>query len=353
MKKICLLFLSFALLLPMISCEHEVVPDTSDTSDTSKNTLTESEMEYLTDYYTSYDALFPDLTRKIDFDIDGDGEKETITNVPGPTSGLWTEVFTVFKDGMIIFRNTFNLVVVKSISPTDNRTPDGFYVVSGKLYHCGFLVECDGKKLVLKDENGNIQPYWGDGRWNLDIGSELICLDTARYKSPDNFTAEQYLEMCKRGGYLVFEDGKLAAGAELLDLFLNGIKNRDFLQSTLYIVHFYSEGTADMDSLNPVLFFVDLTYDAQDGYKIADRACYEDTLESDKSYKYLYAIDTETHPMNPNNPHAGYDYFLANEDDLTVEKYYRSLFSSDFREIIDTRLVATDCPKTDWIKMAD
>lgn len=104
-------------------------------------------------------------------DIDGDGIVEDCVLKDGPTSGLFTMVFTASRDGSILYCNTFNLSFCSILSLEEK---DGSPCLILERYHPGseptteyHKVSVKGKTIVIEGL-GDFGGYWGDGNWNFD-----------------------------------------------------------------------------------------------------------------------------------------------------------------------------------------
>ena len=106
------------------------------------------------------------------FDVDGDGRLESCRLSFGPTSGLFTVVFHVYRNGKLVYLNTFNMefgtlsfvrkngaLLLKRIP--QNATEERYYAVS-----------IENGAIVLTDEStAETVPYWGaeDPEWNIAV----------------------------------------------------------------------------------------------------------------------------------------------------------------------------------------
>lgn len=112
------------------------------------------------------------LTDVAVFDVNGDGRLESCRLSFGPTSGLFTVVFHVYRNGKLVYLNTFNMefgtlsfvrkngaLLLKSVP--QNSTEERFYAVS-----------IENGAIVLTDEQtGETVSYWGtaDPQWNMAV----------------------------------------------------------------------------------------------------------------------------------------------------------------------------------------
>ena len=107
------------------------------------------------------------------YDVDGDGRLETCVLTDGPTSGFFTVVFSVYRNGTLVARNSF----LPDGAPTFVRAEDGLLVrltetdwgpvYTSKLYR----VSIENGAIVLTDEEtGETMEYWGlaDPHWNMN-----------------------------------------------------------------------------------------------------------------------------------------------------------------------------------------
>ncbi len=114
-----------------------------------------------------------DIVNKEVCDVDGDGQLETCELSYGPTSGLFTVTFTVYRNGTEVYCNTFNMEYgylqfersngKLSISHTVPQN-DGTQLVKE------YAITVDDGMLVLTDAaTGKDVEYWGtaDPQWNL------------------------------------------------------------------------------------------------------------------------------------------------------------------------------------------
>lgn len=107
------------------------------------------------------------------YDVDGDGRLETCELWRGPTSGLYTAVLTVTRNGTVICQNTFNMApwlwfVWK----------DGTLMIKWEPQDSGretyYRITIENGMIVLTDEStGETVEYWGldDPQWNMKQGS--------------------------------------------------------------------------------------------------------------------------------------------------------------------------------------
>ena len=120
----------------------------------------------------------------VQFDLDGDGREELCTLTYGPTSGLFTVVFSVYRDGKVIAQNVYNLHYGElyftktsaglKLSHTYSQWADSalqtdVYVVSIR----------NGRIVWTNDKTGKeFAGYWGDESRNLD-GKAPASIDTS------------------------------------------------------------------------------------------------------------------------------------------------------------------------------
>ena len=112
------------------------------------------------------------LLASAELDIDGDGIPENCVLTDGPTSGLFTVVFTASRDGSILYCNTFNLSFSSILSLEEK---DGFPCLIMERYHSGSApateyhkVSVKGKTIVIEGL-GEFEGYWGDENWNFNL----------------------------------------------------------------------------------------------------------------------------------------------------------------------------------------
>ena len=110
------------------------------------------------------------------FDIDGDGRLETCLLTPGPTSGLYTVVFTAYRNGTAVYRNTFNTAPDLSFEEKDGehmikRSPQQ-NSASPETEERYYRITIEDGAIVLTDaETGETEAYWGAGNkdWNMGM----------------------------------------------------------------------------------------------------------------------------------------------------------------------------------------
>ncbi len=120
----------------------------------------------------------------VQFDLDGDGREELITLTYGPTSGLFTVVLSVYRNGKTIERNTYNLCHGELAL---HKTADGLrlshtyseWMDSAPQTDVYAVSIRDGRIVWTNEETGKeFSGYWGDGSWNLD-GKDPASIDTS------------------------------------------------------------------------------------------------------------------------------------------------------------------------------
>ncbi len=110
------------------------------------------------------------------YDVDGDGQLETCVLSNGPTSGLFTVVFHVYRNGTLVYLNTFNMaygelylsrasdgLVLERVSPGHDNVP---------LDAATYRITIENGVIVLTDrETGETMEYWGlaDPHWNMAV----------------------------------------------------------------------------------------------------------------------------------------------------------------------------------------
>ena len=104
-------------------------------------------------------------------DLDGDGRIEDCVLSDGPTSGLFTVVFKVSRDGELLYCNTFNL----SAGVLSLEEKDGIPYLVLERYRAGeepviehHKISVEGNRIVI-EELGEFEGYWGDENWNFDL----------------------------------------------------------------------------------------------------------------------------------------------------------------------------------------
>ncbi len=114
-----------------------------------------------------------DIVDKEVCDVDGDGRLETCELSYGPTSGLFTVEFTVYRNGAIVYHNTFNMeygylqFVCSDGKPWISHTvPQNDGMQLAKEY--AITIE-DGVIVLTDEETGETVEYWGnaDTTWNM------------------------------------------------------------------------------------------------------------------------------------------------------------------------------------------
>ena len=120
----------------------------------------------------------------VQFDLDGDGIEELCTLTYGPTSGLFTVTFSVYREGKLLAMNTYNLHYGELYF---EKTAEGL-----KLLHTSqwadseepqrdvYLVTIQSGRIVWTNEKTGeaFTDYWGDGSWNLN-GKDPASIDTS------------------------------------------------------------------------------------------------------------------------------------------------------------------------------
>lgn len=119
----------------------------------------------------------------VQFDLDGDGIEELCTLTYGPTSGLFTVTFSVYREGKLLAMNTFNLHYGELYF---SKTAEGL-----KLLHTSqwadsapqtdvYLVTIQSGRIVWTNEKTGeaFTDYWGDGSWNLN-GRDPASIDVS------------------------------------------------------------------------------------------------------------------------------------------------------------------------------
>lgn len=114
-----------------------------------------------------------DIVDKEVCDVDGDGRLETCELSYGPTSGLFTVTFTVYRNGTEIYCNTFNMEYGYLQFERSDGKPWISHTVpqnDGTQLVKEYAITVDDGMLVLTDAaTGNDVEYWGtaDPQWNL------------------------------------------------------------------------------------------------------------------------------------------------------------------------------------------
>ena len=107
------------------------------------------------------------------YDVDGDGQLETCSLNRGPTSSDITVVFTVYRNGTLAYRNTFDM---DEGEMTFSRSNDGLRIkrvwYDGIQIHTEYSITIENGMIVLADEiRGGTVEYWGldDPQWNMAV----------------------------------------------------------------------------------------------------------------------------------------------------------------------------------------
>lgn len=107
------------------------------------------------------------------YDVDGDGQLETCSLNRGPTSSDITVVFTVYRNGTLAYRNTFDM---DEGEMTFSRSNDGLRIKrvwnDGIQIHTEYSITIENGMIVLTDEiRGGTVEYWGldDPQWNMAV----------------------------------------------------------------------------------------------------------------------------------------------------------------------------------------
>ncbi len=139
-----------AIRMPISSYYYEI----NDEYEKNLSTLFWSELPIVEN--TQYKLGVIDTAR---FDIDGDGKDEDCTLSFGPTSGLFTFVFSAYEDGKLEYFNIFNSPWIRLHF---ERNAEGEMMLAventNESYHIGIEVR-DGNIVLLSDDDGLW--YWG------------------------------------------------------------------------------------------------------------------------------------------------------------------------------------------------
>ena len=109
------------------------------------------------------------------YDVDGDGQLETCSLNRGPTSSDITVVFTVYRNGTLAYRNTFDM---DEGEMTFSRSDSGLRIAHTIPWNDGiqlfteYTITIEDGVLVLTDElRGGTVEYWGtaDPQWNMAV----------------------------------------------------------------------------------------------------------------------------------------------------------------------------------------
>ncbi len=109
------------------------------------------------------------------YDVDGDGQLETCSLNRGPTSSDITVVFTVYRNGTLAYRNTFDM---NEGEMTFSRSDSGLRIAHTIPWNDGiqlfteYTITIEDGVLVLTDElRGKTVEYWGelDPQWNMAV----------------------------------------------------------------------------------------------------------------------------------------------------------------------------------------
>lgn len=108
-------------------------------------------------------------------DVDGDGQLESCRLSFGPTSGLFTVVFTVYRNGTLAYRNTFNMDYgTANFVLLDKGLSLEFVFAKNEPWTVRYLVTIENGVIVLTNMvSGNQVEYWGtaDPHWNMKGGA--------------------------------------------------------------------------------------------------------------------------------------------------------------------------------------
>lgn len=134
------------------------------------------------------------------YDVDSDGALETCVLSYGPTSGLFTVVFHVYRNGTLAYLNTFNMEYGELYF---NRSNDGLileHVVPGhdnvQFHASDYRISIENSAIVLTDtETDEAMEYWGaaDTTWNMKVptatperrfGGAWYCYDKGAASDP-------------------------------------------------------------------------------------------------------------------------------------------------------------------------
>ena len=106
-------------------------------------------------------------------DVDGDGQLESCRLSFGPTSGLFTVVFTVYRNGTVVYRNTFNMDYgTANFVLLDEGLSLEFVFAKNEPWTVPYLVTIENGVIVLTNMvSGNQVEYWGelDPQWNMAV----------------------------------------------------------------------------------------------------------------------------------------------------------------------------------------
>ena len=124
------------------------------------------------------DLLYAVPINTVVYDVDGDGLLETCVLSYGPTSGLFTVVFHVYRNGTPVYLNTFNMaygelyffrssdgLILERFSPGHDNVP---------FDAATYRITIENGVIVLTDEStGERAEYWGlaDPQWNMKGGA--------------------------------------------------------------------------------------------------------------------------------------------------------------------------------------
>ena len=108
-------------------------------------------------------------------DVNGDGQLESCRLSFGPTSGLFTVVFTVYRNGTLAYRNTFNMDYgTANFVLLDKGLSLEFVFAKNEPWTVRYLVTIENGVIVLTNMvSGNQVEYWGtaDPHWNMKGGA--------------------------------------------------------------------------------------------------------------------------------------------------------------------------------------
>ncbi len=151
MKKICLLILAIILLVACCGCgEREPEPIDIDAIKGSDMCIDSAS-----------------------FDMDGDGIAEDCVMTYGPTSGLFTVVITISENGIVEYKNTFNLAFGELTFGEQNGEPHIFRtntdISTGESRTESHRVYVENDRIVIDGLDAAFEGYWGDAEWNYDL----------------------------------------------------------------------------------------------------------------------------------------------------------------------------------------
>ena len=98
-----------------------------------------------------------------DLDIDGDGVTEKCVATFGPTSGLFTVILTASADGVVKYRNAFNLIHGELFfGEKDGKAQ---FIMDGEYHNLFVQDNC----IMIDNLDPKYEGYWGGAEWNYNL----------------------------------------------------------------------------------------------------------------------------------------------------------------------------------------